>query len=144
MGLLAKIASKILGIGASKPEETVVGSVIDRLVPDLHQKKKIMLEIKKEFAQHENELDKLLLEDVELSRELAIAQTTLSMKDPRAWVRPAWAFVALGMWVITLAQKGWAFDYWDYGIISSIVTFYFGSRVLEKRRAMGLRKSKKK
>jgi hypothetical protein len=132
MSLIKRIASRILGIGASRPEETVVGSVIDRLVPDLHLKKRIMLEIQKEFAQHENEIDKMLLEDVKLARNLAIAQTALSFKDPRAWVRPAWGFVALGMWIITLAQKGWAFDYWDYGVVGSIVTFYFGARTLER------------
>jgi len=39
------------------------------------------------------------------------------------------------MWVITLSAKGWAFEYWDYAIVTSIVAFYFGSRYLEKRSA---------
>jgi hypothetical protein len=131
-GLLAKIASRILGIGTKRPEETIVGSVINRLVPDLNKRKEFQQELEKEFQKHENEIDKMLLEDVESARQLSIAQTGLSFKDPRAWVRPAWGFVALGMWIVTLSQKSWAFDYWDYGVVGSIVTFYFGARTLER------------
>jgi hypothetical protein len=125
-----------LGIGTRKPEETIVGSVIDRLVPDINKKKEIMYEIQQEYFKYEQEIDKMLLEDTKDARELAKAETVLNIKDPRSWVRPAWAFISLGLWIVSLAQKGWAFDYWDYGIIGSIVTFYFGSRVLEKQRAL--------
>lgn len=135
MNILKKIIKRIAGIGSKKPEESIIGTVVTRLVPDKAKAKEIMLDIKKEIILHKQEMETMLLEDVQNARTLAIAELKLSLKDPRAWVRPTWAFVTLGLWIITVSQKSWAFDYWDYGIVGSIVTFYFGSRFLEKRNA---------
>ena len=55
-GLLAKIVTRILGIGTKKPEETIVGSVIDRLVPDKNKQKEIMLEMEREYKKHKQDL----------------------------------------------------------------------------------------
>lgn len=136
MGVIGKFLRKLVGIGTSKPRESIIGTVIDKLVPDKAKAKEIMLEIQREAAKHEQDMEKDLLEDVQSARQLAIAEMVLTWKDPRTWVRPAWAFAGLVMWIITVANKTWVFNYWDYGIVTSIVAFYFGSRYLEKRKAM--------
>ena len=110
---------------------SVLGKVLD-LVGKAVQDKDKKNEITKELELAANEIEKLHHKDVQSARELAIAETKLSLKDPRAWVRPAWAFTALTMWVITLNQKGFVFEYWDYGIVSAVASFYFGSRAVEK------------
>ena len=98
-------------------------------------------EIERELKIASNEIEKLHHQDVQSARDLGIAETKLSLKDPRAWVRPAWAFSALTMWIITLYHKGWVFEYWDYGIVSAVATYYFGSRAVEKIREIKKNKS---
>ena len=112
-----------------------VFELIGKRVEDKDAKNEIEKELK--LAENElelaaNEMEKLHHQDVQSARDLGIAETKLSLKDPRAWVRPAWAFSALVMLIITLHGKGWAFEYWDYGIVSAVATYYFGSRAVEK------------
>jgi hypothetical protein len=90
-------------------------------------------EIRKELKLAANDIEKVHFEDINSARELSKAEVALSLKDPRSWVRPAWAFSALFMWVLQLGHKQWAFDWADYSVIFSVASFYFGSRFFEKR-----------
>ena len=117
----------------------VIGTAFNKILELINKRvenKDAKNEIEKELQLAANEIEKLHHKDVQSARELGIAETKLSLKDPRAWVRPAWALTALVMWVITLEQKGFVFEYWDYGIVSAVASFYFGSRAVEKVKAV--------
>ena len=141
MKLIKRIATRILGIGSSKPEDTVVGSVIDRLVPDIHMKKKIMLGIKEEYAKHEIEIDNMLLEDVQSARDMYIIELQ-QLKGKvinfvRAIVRPYLSIMAGTIWGYTIVQRIITkstplMTPWDYSLIGMVMAFYFGARYLEK------------
>lgn len=103
--------------------------LINKRVPDKDKQE----EIRKELQLAANEIEKVHFEDINSARELAKTEVSLSLKDPRAWVRPAWALTALFLWVLNLHNKGFAFDWADYSVIFSVASFYFGSRFFEKR-----------
>ena len=149
MGLFAKIGKKILGIGTKRPEETVVGSVINKLIPDVNLKKEIMLRIKEEYAKHEIEIDSMLLEDIQSARDMYIVELQQLkgkfLNFVRGIVRPYLSFLAGTIWGYTIINKiinkiTPLLTAWDYAIISSVVVFYFGARHLEKAKILGKRK----
>ena len=115
---------------------SVIGKVFDKImevvskrVPDKDKQE----EIEKELRLARNEIEKVHFEDINSARKLAKAEIGISLKDPRAWVRPAWAFTALFMWVLSIYHKNWMFDWADYSVIFSVASFYFGSRFFEKK-----------
>lgn len=128
--MIGTILSKLLGKGK-------VFDVISEAVTD----KDKVAEIKRDLELASFEIEQELLKDVESARQLGIAETALSLKDPRSWVRPAWAFTALFMWILSMYHSNWVFNYWDYGVVGAIVTYYFGSRLVEKRKAMGVKEN---
>ena len=109
----------------------LLGGVFDGLkkrIPDQAQRDEIEKELKLAAA----EIDKIREEDMSDARSLAAQETKVSFKDPRAWPRPAWAFSALVVWLVTIVKSGWEIGIHDYAIIGSVVTFYFGIRTYEK------------
>lgn len=53
-----------------------------------------------------------------------------------AWnasIRPAYATIALALWVLSLHRTGWAPSVWDLELMAAIAGFFFADRTLGKR-----------
>jgi len=82
------------------------------------------------------------MEDVKSARELAgvgLQQIKNIFIDTlRALPRPLLALAAGGVWIYSVIQRvnpdipHLELNYYDYAIISSVIVFYFGGRLLQK------------
>ena len=64
----------------------------------------------------------------------AMAPTGIVLVD--VWngcVRPAFATVALVLWVLALNRAGWQMSEWDKELVAAVAGFFFASRELLKR-----------
>ena len=135
MGPVGKIIKKIIGIGSKKPEETLVGKVVTRLIPDKAGQEKFFAEIEKELREHEHEYSMAILTDIRNAREMFAGISNKFSDILRTIPRPYIAMIAGTAWLISLWQKQFVLDYYDYGVIGSILSFYFGFRHREKIKA---------
>lgn len=63
------------------------------------------------------------------------AGTPTGIRWVDAWnasVRPAYASVALSLWVLCLHRQTWVLTEWDYSLVGAISGFYFADRMLRK------------
>ncbi len=63
------------------------------------------------------------------------ASASTGVKWVDAWngtIRPAYATVALGLWVGTLAVRGWVPSDWDLSVMASVIGFFFADRALRR------------
>jgi hypothetical protein len=123
MGLLANIGKRLLGIGSKNPEESTVGTVISRLVPDRNKQKQIMLEIEQQYNTDVMDLQA----EIEGMREFE-PKFSLFIKGSARWII-AFAFVAF---YIYSRLKGISLTEFDIQIVGAIVGFAFLSRGIEK------------
>ena len=77
---------------------------------------------------------------VEEAKAFAEAMRTLQAPTGVAWVdawngavRPAWATVALLLWVGKLSVAGFHMDPWDVEMVSAVAGFFFADRSLGRR-----------
>ena len=119
--MLKEILGKLVG-------ESELFKTIQKAIPD----KDKQAEIEKELKLAAVDIEKIREQDMGDARALAAQETKLSLKDPRAWPRPAWAFSALFIWIVSLVKTHFELTIHDYAIIGSVVTFYFGIRTYEK------------
>lgn len=92
------------------------------------------------------------IKTIEVQRDAALSQTdadafTAALKGATAstgvkWVdawngciRPAYATVALCLWVGTMGKAGWVPSDWDLSVMASVIGFFFADRAL--RRGVG-------
>lgn len=75
----------------------------------------------------------------EEARAFAALQAAANRPTGIAWVdawnasvRPAFATVALSLWLMALVSRGFRLDEWDMGLMGVIVGFYFADRSLRK------------
>jgi hypothetical protein len=76
-----------------------------------------------------------LLDDMKSAREVF---ADISNKFSDIWrtiPRPYIAMIAGTAWLISFWQKEFVLDYYDYGVIGSVLSFYFGFRHSEKIKA---------
>lgn len=69
------------------------------------------------------------------SAAIKLAATPSGIKWVDAWnasVRPAYATIALALWVLALYQRNWALLAWDLELSASIAGFYFADRALRR------------
>ena len=119
--MIKDILGKLFGNGK-------VFETIQKAIPDKDKQAQIAGELKLAAL----DIEKIREQDMSDARSLAAQETKVSLKDPRAWPRPAWAFSALVVWLVTIVKSGWEIGIHDYAIIGSVVTFYFGIRTYEK------------
>ena len=134
-GIIAKIASKLLGIGTKKPEETLVGKVVTRLIPDKAGQERFFAEIEREYREHEHEYSMAILTDLKNARGMFAGISNKFSDILRTIPRPYIAMIAGTAWLISLITKNFKLDYYDYGVIGSVLSFYFGFRHFEKIKA---------
>lgn len=141
MTAIGRFLRRLVGIGASKPEESLVGTVITRLIPDRAKAKEIMVEVEKEIKLHEVEMEKYLAEDIQNARQMYIVEL-MQLKGKflnfiRGFVRPYLSYIAGSIWAYTIVDKIITksrplLSPLDYSIIGAVIAFWFGSRFLER------------
>jgi hypothetical protein len=131
-GVIGKIVGKLLGIGRKKPEETLVGKVVTRLIPDKAGQERFFAELEREYKEHEHEYSMAILADLKSAREMFSGISNKFSDILRTIPRPYIAMIAGTAWLISLVAKDFKLDYYDYGVIGSVLSFYFGFRHIEK------------
>jgi len=88
MNILKKIIQKIVGAGTKKPEESIVGTVISRLVPDKAKQKEIMLEIEKKYNEYEHEFEIEILKTIQDAQKMYEHEPKFSknLKGSSRWI----------------------------------------------------------
>jgi len=88
MGLLTNVIGKILGIGGKKPEDTLVGSILTKNLPNKAEVNKIMMEIEREYNKSEHEYEMGFMDVVKSAATLTQYDTKLSviLKGSSRWI----------------------------------------------------------
>jgi len=130
MGLLGSVIGKILGIGSKKPEETLVGSILTKNLPNKTEVKKIMMEIEQEYKANEHEYEMGFLDVVKDAQKIYLYEPKIGMflKGSTRWI------IALIMtfFYIYLRLSNTAITEMDQYLISGIWGFLFVLRTWEK------------
>jgi len=128
-----KIISKILGIG---------NTVIDRMLPDKVKNAEFKHEFRMELLKNDQTIKMAAIEDVKDARGLAGTELreikNIFIDTLRALPRPLLALTAGAIWVYSIIQRvdpdipHLELNYYDYGILASVIAFYFGGRIKER------------
>jgi hypothetical protein len=73
-----------------------------------------------------------ILADLKSAREMFAGISNKFSDILRTIPRPYIAMIAGTAWLISLIAKNFVLDYYDYGVIGSVLSFYFGFRHIEK------------
>ena len=130
MGLLAKLGKRLLGIGTKKPSESIIGRVLDRVVPDKNKRNELMLEIEKEFNKQEFELDHMFMDVVKDAQKMYEFEPKIGLflKGSTRWII---ALVMTGFYIyLRITDQG--ITEFDQYLIGGIWGFLFILRSTEK------------
>lgn len=67
---------------------------------------------------------------------MAQINKTVGIKWVDGWnaaIRPAFATVALGLWILALRRAGWILTEWDLSMIGAVSGYFFADRHMGKR-----------
>lgn len=121
-----------------------------------HESEMIRLQASLDEAKHARDLEQLRLANelglktIEVQKDAAIAQAEVDafsraieaaarptgIKWVDAWngaIRPSYASVALGLWLVKVAAQGFKMDVFDAELLAVVAGFYFADRSLGKR-----------
>ena len=136
MGTVGNIIRKIVGIGSKKPEETLVGAILTKNLPNKAEVQKIMLEIEQEYKSHEHEYEMGFLDVVKDAQKLYEHEPLFSklLKSSARWVI---AIEYTNFYIFfrimgSIQTNSWALLQQDFYLIGGLWAFLFVSRGFEK------------
>ena len=130
MGLLSFLGEKILGIAAKKPEESLVGKALMRVIPDKQGQERFLAEIEKEYAENEHEYEMDFMEVVKESQQIYEWEPKFSqiLKGSTRWI----IAIMFASFYIYQRIVGMSISPLDEKIILGIIGFLFILRSVEK------------